>query len=51
VPELVLQVGEWPAGQGVVDEHEDPFEPEDGVIERRGTISFTLSQYLPTDVP
>jgi hypothetical protein len=50
-PELVLQVGEWPAAAGIIDEHEDPFETDGSAIERAGTISFTLSQYLPTDVP
>lgn len=50
-PELVFQLGEFPRANGIIDEHEDPFENGDGGVERNGTISFTLTQYLPTNVP
>ncbi|HCT79270.1 MAG TPA: hypothetical protein DGT23_22455 [Micromonosporaceae bacterium] len=51
-PDVVFQIGEWPRSAGIVDEHDEPFLIEDaGVVERRGVISFTLTQYLPTDVP
>lgn len=50
-PEVVFQLGEFPRTAGIVDEHEEAFKTDDGAVERGGVISFTLTQYLPTNVP
>lgn len=49
-PDVVFQVGEYPQENGILDRHDEPVEA-DGVVDRWGTISFTVSQYLPTFIP
>lgn len=50
-PGLVLQAGEW--GQGIQFLRGEPqVQTEEGdVVDRRGSVAFTISVYLPTFVP
>jgi hypothetical protein len=49
-PEIVIAAGEWPRQGGITSHHEEPIVNEGSVL-REGTISFTVSQYLPTLYP
>lgn len=46
-PDVVLQVGEYPRTGGIRSDHEPAVAVDAGIL-RRGTISFTYTQYLPS---
>lgn len=49
-PDVILQAGDWPRQGGIEHVTQDPVEAE-GVVDRWGSLRFTISQYLPTFVP
>lgn len=44
-PDVILQAGVYPRTAGIRGEHEDPVSSDSGIF-RRGTIFFTVTQYL-----
>lgn len=46
-PDVILQVGEWPRTAGIQHDAQDAISADGGIL-RRGTISFDISQYLPS---
>lgn len=46
-PDVILQAGEWPRVRGKTGRHDPPVLVEGGACDRWGTLSFTVSQYLP----
>lgn len=51
-PDVILQAGDWPRIRGIVHTPSEPVAIEDGGgVDRWGTLTFTVSQYLPTYIP
>jgi len=46
-PDVFLAVAETPRQQSFRGDHPDPFRIEGGALAREGTLSFTVTQYLP----